>query len=85
MAKQEKLQNLLTELHEAMGDAEPSVAQMDLLDSVKRHAHAEGEPEVPEPDLLDALEYWVEEQREEHPRTASVVDQIIKTLVDIGV
>ncbi len=38
MAKQEKLQNLLTELHEAMGDAEPSVAQMDLLDSVKRHA-----------------------------------------------
>ena len=84
MAK-EKLQNLLSELHESLGDAEPSAAQMDLLDSVQRHAHAVGEPAPAEPDLLDALELWVEEQREDHPKAASVVNQIIKTLGDIGV
>ena len=81
----QKLQNLLTDLHEALGESGPSSEQMDLLDSVQRFAHAEGEVTPEEPDLLDALELWVEEQREDHPRAAGIVDQIIKTLSDIGI
>lgn len=84
MPKQ-KLQSLLTELHESLGDTEPSAAQMDLLDSVERHAQALGDPVQKEPDLLDALELWVEEQREDHPAAASIIDQMIKTLGNIGV
>lgn len=84
MAK-EKLQSLLSELHESLGDVEPSAAQMDLLDSVKRFAHSEGEETPTEPDLLDALELWVEEQREYHPHAAGIIDRIIKTLGDIGI
>lgn len=81
----ERIQNLLTELHESFGTDEPSPQQQMLLADVQRHVHEMGTPEVLDPSFSDTLESLVEEMKEEHPQGAAIVSQILKVLVDIGI
>lgn len=81
----EKIQNLLTELHESFGSAEPSQQQQALLAEVQRHIHDMGTPDVPDQTFSDTLELLVEDMKEDHPQGAAIVSQIMKVLVDIGV
>lgn len=81
----EKIQNLLTELHESYGSSEPSAQQQMLLAEVQRHVHDMGTPEVQDQSFSDTLELLVEEMKEDHPQGAAIVTQIMKVLVDIGI
>lgn len=81
----EKIQNLLTELHESFGSNDPSPQQEMLLAEVQRHVHQMGTPAVPDPSFSDTLESLVEEMKEDHPQGTAIVSQILKVLADIGI
>lgn len=84
MPKQ-KIENLMSELHETFGDSEVSPEQEALLKSVEEHIHSSSELEAPEPNLLESLELLVTEIEEDHPRASAVVAEILRTLRNIGV
>jgi hypothetical protein len=81
---QEKIQNLMTELHEHFADAEPSPEQQALLQEFERRvtsddtAYSEFMP-------LETLELLIDEMAEQHPRTAAVMQELLTTLKNIGV
>lgn len=83
---QEKVRNLITEMHEMYGDEEPSEPQKRLMEQLELHTHPRGtKDEYGEPVPLDTLEMLVEEMAAEHPRTAGVMREILETLKNIGV
>lgn len=83
---QEKVRNLITQMHEMYGDEEPSAAQRRLMEQLELHTHPKGtKDQYGEPVPLDTLEMLVEEMAAEHPRTAGVMREILETLKNIGV
>jgi len=82
---QERMQNLITEMHEMFGDDQPSEQQKRLMDELQRHVHPKGSKDQADLVPLETLELLVEEVAVEHPRTAAVMREILNTLRNIGV
>jgi hypothetical protein len=84
MPKQ-RIEALISELHDLYGDDQPSEAQKRLLAEVERRIHPAGVPGEPDPVPLETLELLTEELSEEHPRSTAIFREILETLKNIGV
>jgi len=84
MPKQ-KVQALISDLHERFGDDLTSPQQEDLMHQLQTHIHELGEKEPVEPSFLEAVEIYLAEIEGEHPKAAVVVRQLLDTLKNIGV
>lgn len=84
MPKQ-KVEHLITDLHERFADDLTSPEQIALLDQVKSHIHNMNEAEPADPSFLETVEQLVAEIEVEHPTAATILEQILNTLKNIGV
>lgn len=84
MPKQ-KAEHLITDLHERFADDSISPEQTALLAQVKSHIHNMNESEPVDPTFLETVEQLVAELEVEHPTAASVLEQLINTLKNIGI
>ncbi len=82
---QQKMEALMSELHELFGNHEPTPQQQQLMRNLEQHIHAVGEPDVDRPNLVESLEVVVEDLEADHPRTAGVLRELVATLRNIGV
>tara|TARA_R110001592_G_scaffold88520_1_gene260677 strand:- start:10985 stop:11239 length:255 start_codon:yes stop_codon:yes gene_type:complete len=84
MPKQ-KAEHLITDLHERFADEFISPEQLALLEQVKSHIHNMNEAEPADPTFLETVEQLVAEIEVEHPTAASILEQVLNTLKNIGV
>tara|TARA_R110001592_G_scaffold138511_6_gene357810 strand:- start:24531 stop:24785 length:255 start_codon:yes stop_codon:yes gene_type:complete len=84
MPKQ-KAEHLITDLHERFADELVSPEQLALLDQVKNHIHNMNEDEPADPTFLETVEQLVAEIEVEHPIAASILEQVLTTLKNIGI
>ena len=84
MPKQ-KAEHLITDLHERFADDLTSPEQIALLEQVKSHIHNMNEADPADPTFLDTVERLVAEIEVEHPTAASILEQVLSTLKNIGV
>ena len=84
MPKQTAL-HLISDLHERFGDEITSPEQQALLEQVKLHIHNMNESEPADPTFLETLSQLTAELEVEHPRAATIMEQILTTLRNIGV
>jgi|TARA_R110001599_G_scaffold11253_1_gene53814 hypothetical protein len=84
MPKQ-KAEHLITDLHERFADDLTSPEQIALLAKVKSHIHNMNEAGPADPTFLDTVERLVAEIEVEHPTAASILEQLLSTLKNIGV
>jgi hypothetical protein len=84
MPKQ-KVEHLITDLHERFADDLTSPEQIALLEQVKSHIHNMNEASPADPTFLDTVERLVAEIEVEHPTAASILEQVLSTLKNIGV
>lgn len=84
MPKQQA-EHLITDLHERFADDITSPEQLALLEQVKIHIHNMNEEEPADPSFLDSVEQLVAEIKVEHPTAASVLEQLLNTLKNIGI
>lgn len=80
-----KIENLLTQMHDAFGDNTPSPEVARLMQKVQEQMHDWDQPEPPEPSMLDTAEMLLAEIESEHPQAAAIMLKIIETLNNIGV
>ncbi|MDO3383944.1 DUF4404 family protein [Gilvimarinus algae] len=81
---EEKLDHLITRLHDLFGNDEVSPAQQRLMAELERHTHAAGTAESPDPRPVDTLEAMLEDFEEEHPQVSAVLGEIINALRNMG-
>ena len=84
MPKQ-KVQHLITELHDRFGDDLEGPQQQQLLAQLQNHIHSLDDSETVEPSFIESLDLLVAEVEIEHPHVASILTQIIETLKNIGI
>ena len=84
MAK-EKIENLITTLHETFGDNELSSQQAQLMEDMKTHLHNWDDPEIADPSLKETVELLLSGIENKHPKAATIIKEIIETLNNIGV
>ena len=84
MPKQ-KAENLITDLHERFADDLVSPEQVALLEQVKNHIHNMSDADPADPTFLDTVEQLVTELEVEHPTAASILEQVLNTLKNIGI
>ena len=84
MPKQ-KAEHLITDLHERFADDLTSPEQIALLEQVKSHIHNMHEAEPADPTFLETVEQLVAEIEVEHPTAASILEQVLNTLKNIGI
>ena len=84
MPKQ-KAEHLITDLHERFADELVSPEQSALLEQVKSHIHNMDESVPVDPTFLETVEQLVAELEVEHPTAASILEQLINTLKNIGI
>ncbi len=84
MPKQ-RAEHLITDLHERFADDLVSPEQIALLNQVKSHIHNMDEAEPVDPTFLETVEQLVTEIEAEHPTSASILEQLLNTLKNIGV
>ncbi len=83
---QEKIRNLISQLHDLYWeDKTTSAQQQRLLQELEWRAHPEGTDEPDEPMPRETIEMLVEEMEVEHPRTARVMRELMETLKNIGI
>ncbi len=80
-----KIQNLITDLHEIIGDGTVSERQQQLLDEVQAHMHAIGTPDQSDTNMRDTLNYLLNDIESQHPKAAGVVREILAVLRNIGI
>lgn len=81
----EKVQNLMSELHELFGSGEPSAEQVRLLESLEYFVHEPSETTPPDPSPIETIELLAEQLGEEHPRASGVLRELMETLKNMGV
>ncbi len=79
MPKQ-KLENLMTELHDAFGNDSPSESQKQLLASLEAHIHEFNAAAPIDPTPLETVELLLEQLGEEHPKTSAILTEFIGVL-----
>lgn len=84
MPKQ-KLENLMSQLHEQFGTVEPSPQQQRLMRDLEAHVHNASEPTPEDPSLIESAELLIESLEGEHPRSTAILREILATLKNIGV
>jgi hypothetical protein len=84
MPKQ-KAEHLITDLHERFADELISPEQSALLEQVKNHIHNMNESEPVDPTFLETVEQLVAEIEVEHPTAASILEQILNILKNVGI
>lgn len=83
---QEKIRNLISQLHDLYWEDKPTSAQQQrLLQELEWRARPEGADEPDEPMPRETMEMLVEEMEVEHPRTARVMRELMETLKNIGI
>jgi len=84
MAKQ-KIEGLLTQLHEKFGDSDTSPQQEALLQQMQSHL-AEWEGPIPaDGNIVNTAELLLETVEERHPQLSFIVKEILDTLGRIGI
>ena len=84
MPKQ-KIQSLISDLHEKYGDDLISPQQKALIADLNAHIHDMNEAEPVSPDFIDTIDIFITQIEEEHPNAAVIVNKILETLKNIGV
>tara|TARA_R110002072_G_scaffold172728_5_gene327057 strand:- start:1417 stop:1674 length:258 start_codon:yes stop_codon:yes gene_type:complete len=85
MMPKQKAEHLITDLHERFAGDIISPEQLALLEQVKAHIHNMDEAEPADPTFLESVEQLVTEIEVEHPTAASVLEQVLSTLKNIGI
>jgi hypothetical protein len=80
-----KIENLMTRLHDHIGDDQTSPQQQELMKQLQAHVHNMNEAQPPDPDFIDSVELLVAELEGTHPKAAAVVREILKALGNIGI
>lgn len=78
------LDHLITQLHEAIGDDQPSPQVAQLIHDMERQVNR-WNPPAPEDGLKLAAENLVTALEAEHPQAVAVARKIMAALVDIGI
>jgi hypothetical protein len=84
MPKQ-KIQHLISDLHERFGDELTSPQQQALMSQLKTHIHDLDESEPVEPGFLETKDTFIAQIEDDHPNAAVIVNKILETLKNIGV
>ena len=84
MPKQ-KVQSLISDLHERFGDELTSPQQQALMLQLKSHIHDLDESEPVEPGFLETIDTFISQIEDDHPNAAVIVSKILETLKNIGV
>lgn len=82
---QQKIENLISRLHDEFGTEEASAAQVRLMQGLKRHIHEEGTPVKEDPRLVDTLQALFEEFGDEHPGASRLLRETINALRNMGI
>lgn len=82
---QQRLENLMSELHEQFGTVEPSPQQQRLMRDLQAHIHSTSEPTPEDPSLIESAELLLESLEGDHPRSTGILREILATLRNIGV
>jgi len=83
--QKQKVQNLISDLHEKFGDDLTSPQQQRLMSQLKSHIHDLNESEPVEPGFLETIDAFISQIEDEHPNAAVIVNKILETLKNIGV
>lgn len=81
---QEQVIELISTLNESFGHGEPSAAQQALLETVNQHIHS-AEQEAFHPSLVETLELLAEDVKDEHPQVATVLQEALRLLGNMGI
>ena len=81
----EKIQHLITDLHERFGDSITSPQQEALIEQLNRHVHDMNTEEPADPDFIDTVDELIKEMEVEHPAATGVLSQVLEILKNIGV
>lgn len=84
MPKQ-KVQSLISDLHEKFGDDITSPQQQALMSQLEFHLHNLDESEPVDPGFLETMDTFIAQIEDEHPNAAVIVNKILETLKNIGV
>ena len=84
MPKQ-RIENLMTELHELFGSVDPSPEQEKLLAELDSHVHDINTQQSVNPTPLETIELLLEQLGEAHPKTSALLQELLSTLKNIGV
>lgn len=80
-----KIENLMSQLHEQFGTVEPSPQQQRLMNDLESHIHNTSEPAPEDPSLIESAELLLESLEGEHPRSTAIMRELLDTLRNIGV
>ena len=82
---QEKISNLITDLHERFGDDLSSPEQQALMQALQSHAHDLGAAEPVDPSFQETLNLLMEEVEIEHPQAAAILREVMDALKNMGI
>lgn len=82
---QEKINHLITDLHERFGDDLVSDQQKALMDNLNRHMSVEGDVDLADPNFKETLDLLLEDVEADHPQAAAVVREVMSVLNSMGV
>lgn len=82
---QQRIKNLISELHELYGDDQASPQQIKLLQDLERGVHPEGKLGPEDPSPVETVELLLEEFGEEHPKVSAALRELMDTLKNFGV
>lgn len=82
---EQKMEALMSELHELFGDQKPTPQQEQLMRNLEQHIHNVGEPDTERLNLVESLEVLIEDIEADHPRSSAVLREILARLRDMGV
>jgi hypothetical protein len=81
----EKVEDLISSLHERFADDLVSPQQQKLMDELRNHMHAMDENDQSTPDLQDTLGALLEDVEHQHPQAAIVVREVLEALKNMGI
>ncbi|NRB38435.1 MAG: DUF4404 family protein [Pseudomonadales bacterium] len=81
------VKNLIIDLHDnfALEQSSPSALQQQLMQQIKVHSHNLDEEEPITPNFTDTAELLLEEIREDHPKSAAIIKEVINILANMGI
>jgi len=83
--EKEQIKNLVTHLTGQMTDSGCSPQQQQLLEKVTMHMHDWDDPEPVDPDMKEVLETLVADVEVSHPKSATVIHEILDALANMGI
>ncbi len=80
----EKIQGLITQLHERLSASETSPQQELLMAQLQSQLDEWEGPKPPDGDLRHTLQELLDEIREQHPKATAIAEEVLESLGHMG-